>query len=84
MPYIARLFEISLNIYNLAGILWIIIMTASLMYIYFFSKPSSGNMADELPAVSVLLPDAQPWYLQIRFWAVIMVICYACVYILFW
>jgi solute:Na+ symporter, SSS family len=85
VPYVVRQTGITMNIYNLAGILWICLLLGAAVYLYLFvPKPAAGIVILSDVVVSDIEIIPMPWYKTIAFWITIMVVAYLTVYIIFW
>jgi hypothetical protein len=74
-----------MNIYNLAGIVWMCILVFAVLYMFFFS-PAPVIKNDD--SIGIYVKDTaeiqMPWYKSIAFWGSIMVLAYLIIYIIFW
>lgn len=86
MPYLVRVLELSLNIYNVAGIVWLITLSGALLFMYTRGNPAAVPIvANRIPEVPVALQEVPlPWYKRVRFWTILMVVCYIIIYAVFW
>ncbi len=80
MPYVVKLLGITMNIYNVAGIVWIITFLACLLYMFLVGNP------DKYQEKTLFLFERTqgPWYKNIILWALVMVACYVTIYFLLW
>ncbi len=85
-PYAIKLTGINMNIYNLAGLFWICLLTVVLIYLYFFTAAKPELEADTSTKMEqeILIMAPMPWYQSITFWAIVMILAYITVYIIFW
>lgn len=82
MPYILKATGVDLNIFNVAGVLWVVLLGICLLHITFFGEkkaPEPEPMPGTVPADEIV-----PWYQSVPFWLSVMVLCYIGIYILFW
>ncbi len=80
MPYIVKLLGITMNIFNVAGIVWIITLLLSLFYMFFV------NGSDKKQERTLFLAETikVPWYKSIVLWVLVMVACYFTIYFFLW
>jgi len=84
-PYAAKLTGITMNIYNLAGIVWLCLMTFAVSYMFLFNPDPALEKDDPIGIhVKDIEGTRMPWYASTAFWGGIMVLAYLTVYILFW
>lgn len=84
VPYAVRQLGITMNIYNLAGILWICLLVFAIIYMLLFSqKPKIEQQSIDAEIPELVVPP-MPWYKSIAFWLSVMVLAYLTVYIIFW
>lgn len=84
-PYAVKQIGITMNIYNLAGLVWACLLAFAVLYMFLFNpEPVSKN---EDP-IGIYVKDTaviqMPWYKSIAFWGSIMVLAYLTIYIIFW
>ncbi len=85
VPYVVRQLGITMNIYNLAGIMWICLLIGSVVYILLRTpKPVPQILVLSNIPVSEIQLNRMPWYKTIAFWITVMVLAYLTVYIIFW
>jgi SSS family solute:Na+ symporter len=84
-PYAVKEIGITMNIYNLAGIVWMCILVFAVLYMFLFSPAPVYNNDD---SIGIYVKDTEkiqmPWYKSIAFWGSIMVLAYLTIYIIFW
>ena len=80
MPYIVKLLGITMNIFNVAGIVWIITFFASLLYMFLVGNPDRN----EEKTLFLFERTQVPWFKNIILWALVMVACYFTIYFLLW
>ncbi len=80
MPYIVKLLGITMNIFNVAGIVWIVTFLSSVLYMFV------ADNTDKKPERTLFLNETTkvPWYKSIVFWVIVMVVCYFTIYFLLW
>lgn len=85
MPYLVKILGITMNIFNVAGIVWIIMCLFCLIYMFFVSNPeveaNNKTMETEQQEVTEI---AVPWFKSVTLWLTIMILCYAGIYFLLW
>lgn len=86
MPYLIKLLGIPMNIYNVAGLVWLITLGCCLLYIYFVDRRNYVQKPEESqPAVTPLVAHERlPLFKRVGFWTVVMVGCYVVIYAVFW
>lgn len=89
VPYFVKQLDLHINIYNLAGILWLSLLMLTIIYMLVFVKKAemvdfNGAANDEPDVSSNTNTTITKWYTSIVFWSVIMVIAYIIVYAVFW
>jgi SSS family solute:Na+ symporter len=85
MPYVVKILDISMNIFNVAGIVWIVMCLFCLIYMFFVSNPKS--VVKESPNeinTSMGSEMVVPWFRSVTLWLTIMIVCYAGIYFLLW
>ncbi len=80
MPYIVKLVGITMNIFNVAGIVWIITFAICLFYMFLPGNPDRNQ--EKMLFLFERTPV--PWYKNIILWALVMVACYVTIYVLLW
>lgn len=85
MPYLVKILGITMNIFNVAGIVWIIMCLFCLIYMFFVSNPEvvANNRTMETDQQEVT-EIAVPWFKSVTLWLAIMILCYAGIYFLLW
>lgn len=80
MPYVVKLLGITINIFNVAGIVWIITFTTCLLYMFLIDK----TVQHQEKTLFLFEKIRVPWYKNIMLWGLVMVLCYLIVYGLLW
>jgi hypothetical protein len=84
-PYAVKQIGITMNIYNLAGLVWACLIVFAVLYMFLFNpEPVSKNDAPIGIYVKDTAEIQMPWYKSIAFWGSIMVLAYLTIYIIFW
>jgi SSS family solute:Na+ symporter len=84
-PYAVKLTGITMNIYNLAGIVWMCLMAFAVSYMFLFNPDPALEKDDPIGIHVKDIEGTQvPWYKSTAFWGAIMVFAYLTVYIIFW
>jgi SSS family solute:Na+ symporter len=80
MPYVVKLLGITMNIFNVAGVVWIITFFACLLDMFLIDK----TFRNQEKTLFLFEKIQVPWYKNIILWALVMVACYLTVYGLLW
>lgn len=83
MPYILKAAGLNFNTFNVAGILWLVLLGLCWLHITFFGEE---RLPVPEPAYPRDVPEREqvPWYQSVPFWLIVMVLCYVGIYSLFW
>jgi hypothetical protein len=84
-PYAVKEIGITMNIYNVAGLVWACLIVFAVLYMFLFNQEPVSKNDD---AIGLYVKDTaviqMPWYKSIAFWGSIMVLAYLTIYIIFW
>lgn len=89
LPYLLRMWNVKMNVYNVAGFVLIgcLLFTVLISLVTRKKEPRSPeyvwkfSMA-KLPAA--IFPAGYPWYKKVELWAVLLVVIYVSLYVIFW
>jgi len=89
LPYLLRIFNVEMNVFNVAGIVFIIIVLFIILFTLLWKKeePERTDFIWNLKMSSLpseATAKGYKWYKNLVFWSIVMVAVYIFIYIVFW
>ena len=85
MPYLVKILRITMNIFNVAGIVWVFMCLFCLIYMFFDNNTEVERNNKTVGTVQPVVDEiVVPWFKSIGLWLTVMIFCYLGIYFLLW
>jgi uncharacterized sodium:solute symporter family permease YidK len=86
MPYFLRILHVRMNVFNVAGFTLVLTIVLGVILTFIIrplAQENNNQLIFSFSSSENSVPGV-PFYKKVPFWAVMMILCYAAVYAVFW